>query len=325
MWRTSLLRCVPLLLVLSPSVFGHLSFNLAVDGEGNVYFLDIFGNSLMKVTADGRVSELVDLRGISPEERLHALAMDGNEHLYIGGYLQEKIWKVSPGGEVSSFYPFHGREPRGSQILHIGLDDSGALYFMDWRYLPVPEEGKRFGIFRVSEPENEPLELFVCNEGSDDFLDFHSGSMLVTGDGTLYFSNANRIWRLGRDRKLVAIAGSEESGHADGRAREARFDWPYGMAVDGSGNLLVAELKGRIRRIDPEGVVTTVAGGEKRGYVDGPLTEARFERVFAVGVGPEGRLYVAEYAAKEEYRIRVLSGEEVRTLARIPSDGTFRK
>jgi hypothetical protein len=95
--------------------------------------------------------------------------------------------------------------------------------------------------------------------------------------------------------------------------------------MDDDGNLLVAELSGRLRKLDPHGVVTTLAGGEERGYVDGPLASARFDQAFAVGVGPERRIYVAEYDPKKEYRIRVLSDGTVRTRARIPSDGNFRK
>ena len=322
------IRSILFLLVLCAPASGHLSFNLVVDAEGNVYFLEIFNNSLLKVTPEGEVSELVDLREISPDERLHALAVDRRGHLYIGGYLQEKIWRVSLSGEVSTVYPLPGKKPLGGQVLHVGFDAAGSLYFVEWHYLPAEGSGQQFRLLRLVDPEQEPEELFVSREGDDSFVDLHRGSMLVARDGTVYFSGAHRIWKVRGDRKLQLVAGGAERGFADGLAQQARFSWPQGMTEDAAGNLLVAELSGRIRKVDSDGVVTTVAGAAKRGYQDGALEEARFDQVFAVGLGPEGRLFAAEFGGTEgsrEYRVRVLSEERVRTVARIPTSGIFRK
>ncbi len=102
----------------------------------------------------------------------------------------------------------------------------------------------------------------------------------------------------------------------------------FNLVVDAEGNLLVAELSGRIRKIEADGVVSTVAGAAERGYEDGTLKEARFGQVFALGLGPEDRLYVAELGGPEEsreYRVRVLSKGRVRTVARIPTKAVFRK
>jgi len=322
------IRPILLLLALCAPVSGHLSFNLVVDAEGNVYFLEVFDNSLLKVTPDGKVSELVDLREVSPEERLHALAMDRHGHLYVGGYLQEKVWKVSPSGEVSSVYPFPGKEPLGGQILHVGFDAVGSLYILEWRYGAGQGPGQKFRLLKFSDPEKEPVELFVSTGGEENFVDLHRATMLVARDGTVYFSGAHRIWRVRGDHKLRLVAGGVERGFADGSAKKARFAWPHGMTEDAEGNLLVAELSGRIRKIDSDGVVTTVTGAVERGYEDGILKEARFDQAFALGLGPEGRLYVAEFGGPEEsreYRVRVLSEGRVRTVARIPTKTVFRK
>lgn len=81
----SLLLPLLILLSVSPALHGHLSFNLVVDEQGSVYFLEIFKNNLVKVTSDGEVSVLTDLRKIEPEERLHALAMGQKGDLQVGG------------------------------------------------------------------------------------------------------------------------------------------------------------------------------------------------------------------------------------------------
>ena len=313
-----------MLLALCAPVSGHLSFNLVVDSKGNAYFLEIFDNSLLKVTLDGEVLELVDLREVSPEERLHALAVDRDGSLYLGGYLQDKVWKVSPSGAVSDFYPFPGKEPLGGEVLHVGFDAVGSLYLLQWRY--VAESA--FRLVKFFDPENEPIELFASAPGDEDYVDLHRATMLVARDGTVYFSGAHRIWSVGGDHKLHLVAGGVERGFVDGSADKARFAWPHGMAEDAEGNLLVAELSGRIRKIDAAGVVSTVAGAAQRGYEDGTLKEARFGEAFALGLGSKDRLYVAELGGPEEsreYRVRVLSKGRVETVARIPTKAVFRK
>ena len=141
------IRAILLLLALCAPVSGHFSFNLVVDAEGNVYFLEIFNNSLLKVTPDGQVSELVDLRKISPEERLHALAVDPDGHLYLGGYLQEKIWRVSPSGKVSTVYAHNRRNlvrvgefvERGQVIGEVGRTGRATT---DHLHFEVRRDGK---------------------------------------------------------------------------------------------------------------------------------------------------------------------------------------
>ena len=152
--------------------------------------------------------------------------------------------------------------------------------------------------------------------------------MLVRGDGTLYLAAANRIWTVTSNREARLAAGGTERGYVDARREQARLDNPYGMTFDWDGNILVAEMAGRIRRVDADGAVSTVAGGAERGYVDGEACAARFEHVFAVAVDEAKRIYAVEIGAEKgesEYRIRVLSEGRVRTLAKIPTDRIFRK
>lgn len=85
-------------------------------------------------------------------------------------------------------------------------------------------------------------------------------------------------------------------GSADGPASQARFRWPTGIAVDGAGNAYVADAGNHtIRRIAPDGVVTTFAGQPGiRGSADGFGSEARFTSPRSVAVDPAGNVYVAE-------------------------------
>lgn len=77
--------------------------------------------------------------------------------------------------------------------------------------------------------------------------------------------------------------------------KDGQFADPYGVAIDGGGNIYIADGGdgNRIRRIAPDGVVTTVAGGEE-GYVDGPGTQARFHTPSGLAIDRPGNLYVAD-------------------------------
>ena len=70
---------------------------------------------------------------------------------------------------------------------------------------------------------------------------------------------------------VSTVAGSAEVGYHDGLGTEAKFFWPWGIACDADGNIYVADKYNHvIRRVTPEGMVSTVAGvpGEW-GYKDG--------------------------------------------------------
>lgn len=93
---------------------------------------------------------------------------------------------------------------------------------------------------------------------------------------------------------FAGLAGGSESGDDTGAA--ARLGSPRGAAVDGSGNLYVADADQHvIRRVTPAGIVTTVAGSPgRRGHEDGPGAAARFHTPQGVAVDPAGNVYVAD-------------------------------
>ena len=87
-------------------------------------------------------------------------------------------------------------------------------------------------------------------------------------------------------------------GSTDGAGSAARFNHPYGVAVDNAGNLYVADTyNNMIRKITPSGVVSTFAGAAGiRGGADGTGSAARFNQPFGVAVDSAGNVYVADTA-----------------------------
>jgi sugar lactone lactonase YvrE len=138
----------------------------------------------------------------------------------------------------------------------------------------------------------------------------------VAPDGIVHVSDAgesHRLRRIARDGTVTTLAGARR-GFADGRGVAARFSTPSAIAVAPDGTLYVADTGNHaIRRVTPDGVVTTVAGDGIAGYVDGPATQARFNGPVGVTVDDAGRVIVAD---TYNDRIRIIdAGGEVRTLA----------
>ncbi len=138
----------------------------------------------------------------------------------------------------------------------------------------------------------------------------------VGPDGTVYVSDAGdapAIRAISRNGIVRTVAGSTR-GFADGDGAAARFDTPSGLAVDSHGTLFVADSgNNAIRRIDPTGEVTTIAGDTVRGYRDGPGPTARFDAPVGIAIGRDGQIVVAD---TYNDRIRVIDASGVvRTLA----------
>ena len=85
----------------------------------------------------------------------------------------------------------------------------------------------------------------------------------VDGAGNLFVAHTvgNTIQKLTTAGAITTLAGAEASGYADGVGGAARFNYPRGLAVDPADNVFVADTySSRIRKVTPEGVVTTLGG-----------------------------------------------------------------
>jgi DNA-binding beta-propeller fold protein YncE len=69
---------------------------------------------------------------------------------------------------------------------------------------------------------------------------------------------------------MEVLAGSGSSGFADGAGAAAQFNCPVGVAVDGEGNKIIADNSNhRVRKLTPDGTVSTLAGSGSAGFADG--------------------------------------------------------
>ena len=124
-------------------------------------------------------------------------------------------------------------------------------------------------------------------------------ALVAAQDGTLFFIDGNRVRKLTREGEAETVAGTGEAGYAgdNGPARAAVLNAPQGLAVDGQGELLIADtLNSRVRKVDRAGVITTVAGIGLPGFSGdgGPATEARLSSPGGVALGFGDTFYVSD-------------------------------
>ncbi|MBI3280729.1 MAG: hypothetical protein HYZ57_12905 [Acidobacteria bacterium] len=130
--------------------------------------------------------------------------------------------------------------------------------------------------------------------------------------GNVYVADANdhRVRCIAPGGAIRTVAGDGVAGFAGdgGDALLARLNSPYGVAIDGRGNLYIADLgNGRVRMVAPGGRIRTVAGGGKispGGDGDGsPATAVALSQPRNLAVDRDGTLYVSDFAAHRVYRI----------------------
>jgi len=115
--------------------------------------------------------------------------------------------------------------------------------------------------------------------------------------GNIYVADKvnHRIRKITRSGAVTTFAGTGTRGFKDGAANVAQFNFPASVAVDPAGNVFVADnWNQRIRKITPDGQVSTFAGTGTPGFTDGPGTSAQFDSPNGVATDAAGNVYVAD-------------------------------
>jgi uncharacterized protein (TIGR03437 family) len=131
------------------------------------------------------------------------------------------------------------------------------------------------------------------------------------GLGSVYVADAgeNRVRKIAPDGTIKTLAGSGQAGFSGdgGPAISARLNHPYGIALDLTGNLYIADLgNARVRMIDTAGNISTVAGGGTSAISGSPgpaATAAQLSAPRNVAIDIPGNLYISDFNAQQIYRV----------------------
>src|SRR5208337_173469 len=141
----------------------------------------------------------------------------------------------------------------------------------------------------------------------------------VDASGNLYIADTdnNRIRKISPNGIIPTVAGNGIAGFSGdgGPASQAQLNHPEGVAVDAQGNLYIADTgNNRIRKISPNGIITTVAGNGIAGFGGdhGPASQAQLNHPEGVAVDASGNLYIAD---TDNDRIREVRNGVIVTIA----------
>jgi sugar lactone lactonase YvrE len=292
------------------------SFNspigVAVGASGDVYVGDFGNNEIRKITSDGVVTTLAGSpTGASGSangtgaaasfNQPNGVAVDASGNVYVGDTENNEIRKITPDGVVTTL--------AGSGAPGSANGTGTAASFLSPRGVAVDAIGNVY----VADAENNEIRKITPDgvvttlagsgtagaaDGTGTAASFNlPQGVAVDASGNVYVTDTvnNEIRKITPAGVVTTLAGSGTAGAADGTGTAASFNDPIGVAVDASGNVYVGDKSNNeIRRIEPTGVVTTLAGSGAASSANGTGTAASFNLPAEVAVDTSGNVYVAE-------------------------------
>ena len=299
----------------------RLSFprGIALDSSGNLYIADLTSRVRKVDATTGNISTVVGVAGgfggdggAATSARLNSprgVAVDGSGNLYIADTGNHRIRKVDTSGNISTTAGAGASGDGGAATSAtlsfpegVALDGSGNLYIADSFNHRIRKVDAATG--NISTVAGTGISGFSSDGGAatSATLSFPEG-VVLDGSGNLYIADAanNRIRKVDATTgniSTVAGTGTAGSGGDGGTATAATLNRPSGVALDGVGNLYIAEYFGsRIRKVDAAtGNISTVAGTGTFGFGGdgGAATSATLSYPFGVALDSAGNLYIAD-------------------------------
>ncbi len=287
---------------------------IAADDSGNIYVADSHNNRICKVNSKGRVTTIAGSGKEGSEDGQGAaasffyptaLALDHAGNIYVTDSHNNLIRKISPGGMVTTLI---GRR-KGSDTVRldnpngIAIDQRGNVLFTDYMNNVVRKIFPDGRTVIVAGIVGDPG---IVNGEADSAKFYLPWGIAVDKSNNIYVADSynNMIRRISSDGRVSVLAGKIKKGHADGRDTTASFFHPAGLATDRDGNIYVADLANqRIRKINPEGWVETIAGNGKRGSANDFDTLASFDKPYGLAIDKAGNIFVADFLNNQVRKI----------------------
>jgi sugar lactone lactonase YvrE len=264
---------------------------LSADTAGNLYVADSF--AIRKVTPSGVVTPAYSAGGVT------GFALDASGKVYYSQPGLNSIYTIGVSGSPVLFagsgssFPGSGDGTGSSAGFDrpngVAIDAVGNIFVAD----TVNRTIRKITPGGVVTTVAGTTGISGTNDGIGVAAQFTSPfAVTIDSSGNLFVTDGNAIRRITNTGLVSTLAGSQTSGYSDGAGSAAEFNSPAGIAVGPSGSLLVSDSGNSvIRRISPDGVVTTVAGiAAKAGVHPGPLPASLNLPVGLVYVG--STLYV---------------------------------
>jgi subtilisin family serine protease len=271
--------------------------SVAIDAAMDLYIGEGDG-VIRKVAPDGTISTVALLPS-------SALAADATGNLYVASANTATVYKIAPDHTVTTVAgngtpgysgdggPATSAQLSGLQGLAVSTD--GSLYVSDG-YDAVIRKVAASGIITTVAGNGTPGYSGDSGPATSAQLMGPEG-LAMNPSGDLYIADVgnSRIRKLTRDGIITTVAGNGTMGYSGdgGPATSAQLFQPAAVALDAAGNLYIADsMNFRIRKVTPNGIITTVAGNGGGGYSGdgGPPLNAQI-RAVGLALDSTGSLY----------------------------------
>jgi sugar lactone lactonase YvrE len=299
--------------------------DVALDAAGNIYISDTGlycrgpgGVTVRKVDPHGVITTVAGTGeegysgdgGPATKARLNvpiAVGVDREGNFYISDENNYRIRKVDKDGTITTIagtggegYSGDGGPATSAQLTDpggIAFDDRGNLYLAD--YTSVRKIDPSGTITTVA---GTGQAGFSGDGGTATEAKVTAYDVALDAAGNIYISDSEnqRIRMVDRDGIIHTVAGSGKKGYSGdgGPATEAALKDPWGIAVDGKGNVFFADHHNRVvRKVDPSGTITTFAGTGEAGFnrEEGPATKVMLNDPIGLFFDDDsGVLYIAD-------------------------------
>jgi sugar lactone lactonase YvrE len=311
-------------------------FGICADSSGNLYVGDANNNIVRKITPGGVVTTIAGTAGAGNASGTGAaarffdttgVAVDSSGNAYVVDEDNDMIRKISPGGVVSTLAGSPGNsgsaDGTGASAqfyfpFGVAVDASGNVFVTDAGNNTIRKITAGGVVTTVAGLALNPG--YADGTGSAARFSVPIGIAVDANDNLFVAEQENqtirKITSAGVVSTIAGLAGS--TGSNDGTGSAARFNLPAGIAIDGSGNLFVADTTNDlIRKVTQAGVVTTLAGdAQNPGSADGTGSVARFFQPVGIAVDSNDNIYVSD-ARNDTIRLVTQAGV-VTTLAGTP-------
>ena len=286
---------------------------VAVDQAGNVYVADSGNNRIRMIDPQGNVTTIAgsgaplisDGQGLQATfDFPRALVVAPSGVIFVSDDNAIRSIDVTrnvvtiAGNGVTGFNDAQGLAARFRGNTGITLDNNGNILVADTlndRIRLIDENGNVTTIAGSGEGNTNGNGINAQFRNPVDVAVDNAGNIFVADESN------HRIRRIDTNNDVTTFAGSGP-GFQDGNGTQARFNRPQGVAVDADGNVYVSDRDNiSIRRITPNGEVTTIAGDNPIGNMDGPGDMASFNLTERIAVDANGIIYVAD---TRNHRIR---------------------
>ncbi len=284
----------------------------AVESQQYLYESEVSRHSTITTIAGNGIASGSGDDGPATEATLNtpaALAVDPMGNVYIADAFNHRIRQIAPDGAITTIAGTGEAGVTGDggvavdarlrSPLGIAIDGEGSIYIADTynhRIRKVTPDGVISTIAGTGESgfggDGGPATQAALA---------YPTSVAVAADGAIYIADTrnHRVRKLAADGTLTTVAGTGAAGFSGdgGPATIARLNSPRGVAVSSDGKLYIVDRENRrIRMVDTDGLITTIAGTGSSGFNGdrGDATLATLRAPYGVAVDSRGNLFIAD-------------------------------